>query len=285
MLGSYTAIQAADAGWDVYATYAGHAVDLPGCRTLELDLTDPAEVSEAVESIRPDVIVHTAAEAKPDVCEEHKRRAFDTNVRGAYNLLRAAECVRAHFVHISTDLVFNGEHSPYSEGDRLSPPNYYALTKAAAETAVYSADTGAAIVRTSIIYGPRMFPHLNSFSDKIVESLSAGKSMTAFTDQRRCPIPAWNLADVLLEIAERRLTGIFHAVCPESSSRYEFAVKVAEAFGLDASLIIPATMDQVPSVAHRPETLILDTTATRSCLTTRLLGFEEGIGELRSKVA
>lgn len=280
MLGSYVATQAAAAGWDVTATYGSHAVELSGVRMVQLDLSDPWGL---IGSLHPDVIIHTAAQAKPDVCEQHKRLAWDTNAVGTDNLLRAAECVRAHFVHVSTDLVFSGEHNPYSEGDRLSPPNYYALTKAAAEAAVLASETSAAIVRTSIIYGPRMFPHLNSFSDKIVESLSAGKPMAAFTDQRRCPIPAWNLADVLLEIAERRLAGVFHAVCPESSTRYEFALEVAEAFGLDASLIQPATMDQVPSAAYRPATLVLDTAHTQSCLNTRLLGFEEGITALTGR--
>lgn len=284
MLGSYTATKAA-AGWDVTATYSGNAVDLPGVRVERLDISDAARVSEAVGRVRPDVIIHTAAQAKPDVCEENKRLAWDTNVVGTDNLARAAECVCAHFVHVSTDLVFSGEHSPYSEDDPLSPPNYYGLTKAAAEAAVLASEIDIAIVRTSIIYGPRMFPNLNSFSDRIVESLRAGKPMTAFTDQRRCPIPAWNLAEVLLEIAERRLTGVFHAACPESSTRYEFAVKVAATFGLDASLIVPATMDLAPSPAYRPNILILDTSATQARLSTRLLGSEEGIGELRSKVA
>jgi dTDP-4-dehydrorhamnose reductase len=277
MLGSYTATRAAAAGWDVTATYFGNAVELPGCLTVHLDLADPWD---AVGSICPDVIIHTAAQVKPDVCEEQKRLAFDTNVVGTDNLLRAAECVHAHFIHVSTDLVFSGEKNSYSEGDLLTPPNYYGLTKAAAEAAVLASETETAIVRTSIIYGPRMLPHLNSFSDKIIESLRAGKPMTAFTDQRRCPIPAWNLADVLLEIAERRLTGIFHAVCPESSTRYEFALKVAEAFGLDTSLIRPATMDQVPAAAHRPHDLILDTSTTQARLSTRLQGFEEGITAL-----
>lgn len=277
MLGSYVATQAAAAGWDVSATYGSNVVELPGARMVHLGLSDSRDL---VSGLCPDVIIHTAAQAKPDVCEEHKRLAWDTNVVGTDSMLRAAESVGAHFVHVSTDLVFSGEHSPCFEGDRLSPPNYYGLTKAAAEAAVLASETSAGIVRTSIIYGPRMFPNLNSFTDKIIESLRAGKPMTAFTDQRRCPIPAWNLADVLLEIAERRLTGIFHAVCPESSTRYEFALKVAEAFGLDTSLIVPATMDQVPSAAYRPATLILDTTSTQSRLSTRLLGFEEGITAL-----
>jgi dTDP-4-dehydrorhamnose reductase len=117
----------------------------------------------------------------------------------------------------------------------------------------------------------------------VIDTLRAGREMKAFADQYRAPIPAWNLADVLLEIAEKRLTGIFHAVCPEPTSRYQFARKVAEVFGLDAGLIVPIYMDEVEAIAPRPKVLILDTASTQRALGTRLLGFEEGIAGLRDR--
>ena len=284
MLGSYTAVQAAEAGWETRASCHAHPVSLPGCEMVKLDLADHMQVSKAVRKINPQVIVHTAAQSKPDVCEQDHDNAILANQLSTCNIAKAAEEVGAHLVYISTDLVFPGSDHAYKEENQPVPPNYYGMTKLAGERAVMDSSGGWAVVRTSIIYGPRMFPHLNSFSDKVIGSLRSGKSMTAFTDQRRCPIPAWNLADVLLEIADRRLTGIFHAVCPESSTRYEFAVKVAETFGLDASFIQPVTMDQVPSAgAFRPKTLILDTTSTQARLNTRLLGFEEGIRGLLNR--
>ena len=281
MLGSYVAAQAVERGWKTWATYSGHPVELPGVRMIPLDIQDAAEVAKAVRDIEPEVIIHTAALVKPDECEQHKDTAFAINTLGTVNVISAAEQAGAHLVHVSTDLVFNGERNPYKTDDIPGPVNYYALTKVAAETAIYASRLNWAIVRTSIIYGPRKFPFLESFSDKVIESLRAGKTMSAFTDQRRSPIPAWNLADACLEIAERRLTGIYHAVCPESSTRYEFARKVAEVFGLDADLIKPMSMDEVETLARRPKTLILDTSSISEALNTRLLGFEEGIASLR----
>lgn len=284
MLGSYVAEQAAASGWETWASYSTHPVALEGCRMIQLDLADAAQVSQAIEDIRPDVIIHTAGRVKPDFCEQHKRAAFESNVIGTHNIVRGADKAGAHLVHISTDVVFDGERNPYREGDSPSAPNYYALTKAAGEAAVLAAHTDWAVVRTSVIYGPSKFPHLNSFSDEVIESLRAGKPFMAFTDQRRCPIPVWNLADVLLEIAERRLTGVYHGVCPESSTRYEFARKIAEVFGYDHKLIKPITMDGVDAIARRPKTLVLDVTATARTLHTPLLGFEEGIHELRQRM-
>ena len=277
MLGSYAATQAAEKGWETWATYSGHPVELPGVRMIPLDIRDAAEVAKAVHDIKPDAIIHTAALVKPDECEQHKDTAFAINTLGTVHVISAAEQAGARLVHVSTDLVFNGERNPYKTDDIPGPVNYYARTKVAAETAIYASHLDWAIARTSIIYGPRVFPHLNSFSDKVIETLRAGKTINAYTDQRRCPIPAWNLADVLLEIAERGLTGVFHAVCPESSTRYEFAVNVAEVFGLDRALIVPKTMDEIPTLARRPRSLILDTLSTQQALNTRLFGFEEGI--------
>ena len=284
MLGSYAAVRAAEKGWETWATYHSHPVELPGVQMMELDLADERQVLRAVRKIKPQVIIHTAAQSKPDLCEQDHREADLANTQSTQNVVSAAEAVGAHIVYVSTDLIFPGGDHAFKVDDQPLPQNYYGMTKLAGESAVREAKTGWAIVRTSIIYGPRKFPHLNSFSDRVIEVLRAGESITAFTDQTRCPIPAWNLADVCLEIAERRLTGIFHAVCPQPSTRYEFAVKVAGVFGLNARLIQPTTMDDVPAVAFRPKTLILDTSSTARALNTPLLGFEEGILALKRRI-
>ena len=284
MLGSYAAGQAAEKGWETWATYHSHPVELPGVQMMKLDLTDLRRVSKAVRQIQPQVIVHTAAQSKPDWCMQYPREAECANILATCNLVRAAEEVGARFVYVSTDLVFRGGDHAYKSDDQPLPPNYYGMTKLAGESAVAESAVPWAIVRTSVIYGPRKFPHLNSFSDRVIESLRAGKTITAFTDQTRCPIPAWNLADVCLEIAERGLTGIFHAVCPEPSTRYDFAVKVAEVFGLDERLIVPTSMADIPAVAFRPERLVLATASTSKALKTHLLGFQEGIMGMKERM-
>lgn len=283
MLGSWTAAKSVELGWETWATYAAHPVEIPGCRMLRVDITDSEQVRNAVGSVGPDAVIHCAAQVRPDVCEIHKSEAFASNVTGTVNVKAACEEVGCHLIFVSTDLVFSGEHNPYSEVDLLSPPNYYGLTKVAGETAVYTADTSWAIARTSTIYGPRMFPHLNSYSDKVIEALQAGRKVPSFTDQRRCAVLVWNVADVLLEIAGRRLSGIFHAVAPDSCTRYEFALKIAEVFGLDPEFIDACSQYSVEAAAYRPETIILDTTSTAEALNTRLIGWEEGIQELFSR--
>jgi dTDP-4-dehydrorhamnose reductase len=280
MLGSHVAVQAIEQGWEVIATYSTHEVEILGCTLVRADIRSLPEIMRVVEAFKPEVLIHTAANAKPDLCEQHKGEAFASNVLGTQNVIAAAESVSAHLVHISTDLVFDGTRNPYQPAATPSPANYYGMTKLASETAILGSRLTWAIVRTSVIYGPRKFPNLESPSDKLLVALTAGKPFRAYVDQYRPAIPVWNLADALLEIGDRHLTGVFHVVSPELSSRFQFAQRVAQVLGLDASLIEPMYMDTTPTIAHRPKLLALDTISTTQALRTHLLTLEDGIHEL-----
>lgn len=284
MLGSYVCAQAVETGWETFATYSNHEVEIPGCRMARLEVRDPEQTVRVLGDIHPDVVIHTVAIVRPDICEVRTRDSFDVNVIGTYNALAAAEKIGAHFVQVSTDLVFSGERNPFQEDDPPSPVNYYGLTKACAEAAVRAAQIPSAIVRTSTIYGPRKFGHLESYSDRVVEGLRARQMVPAFVDQYRQCIPVWNVADVLLEIAERRLTGIYHAVSPDVTTRHQLAVRIAEELSLDIACINPISMSEVNAIARRPKLLVIDTANTSRALNTRLLTFEEGVRELKCRM-
>jgi dTDP-4-dehydrorhamnose reductase len=284
MLGSYIAVRAAELGWETWATYTNHGIELEGCNTIRLDIRKAGDVIETFSSVKPDVVIHTAALVRPDLCEERKAEAFSVNVLGTHNVVSAVALLNAHLVHISTDTIFDGERGVIAPNSFPCPINFYGATKAAAEAAVLASEVSWAIVRTSIIYGPRMFPWLDSFSDKIIETLRAGKTFGAFIDQYRQPIPVWNLAEAIIEIASRRLSGIYHIACPEVSSRFQFARKVAEVFSLNPELVEPLYMDEVHTLARRPKILVLDTTKTQHVLETPLLSFEQGIYQLLARM-
>ena len=136
MLGSYTAVLAAERGWETWATCHSHPVELPDVRMMTLDLADTRRVTKAVKQIQPQVIIHTAAQSKPDICEQNRREAHLANTLSASNIVRAAEAVGARIVYVSTDLVFQGGARAYKPDDQTLPPNYYGMTKLAGEEAV-----------------------------------------------------------------------------------------------------------------------------------------------------
>jgi CDP-paratose 2-epimerase len=74
----------------------------------ELDVRDRAGVLRFVEEIRPDAIVHTAAQPSHDLAASVPFDDFDTNAIGTLNFLEATHrfAPEAPFVHMSTNKVY-----------------------------------------------------------------------------------------------------------------------------------------------------------------------------------
>ena len=90
---------------------------IPGYTHHELDIRDRQGLQDLLASIRPDAIVHTAAQPSHDRAAAIPFDDFDTNAVGTINLLEAARrsCPESPFAHMSTNKVY---------GDR---PNLIAL--------------------------------------------------------------------------------------------------------------------------------------------------------------
>ena len=93
--------------------------DLKGFVHHELDIRDRQGVIDLIAKVKPDAIVHTAAQPSHDRAAAIPFDDFDTNAVGTLNMLEAARraCPEAPFVHMSTNKVY---------GDR---PNTIALTE------------------------------------------------------------------------------------------------------------------------------------------------------------
>lgn len=113
--------------WEVYGTYFSHALELAGVTLVKVDLTDFQALKQLFFDLQPAAVIHTAAQAKPNFCQEHPDESYPINVTASINIARLC-CNRAiPCVFTSTDLVFNGLNPPYRESDRVSPISYYGL--------------------------------------------------------------------------------------------------------------------------------------------------------------
>ena len=81
---------------------------LPGFVHHELDIRNRAGVLDLLKTIRPDVIVHTAAQPSHDRAAAIPFDDFDTNAVGTLNFLEAARqfCPESPFIHMSTNKVY-----------------------------------------------------------------------------------------------------------------------------------------------------------------------------------
>lgn len=278
LLGSATAALFKDY-YRTFITYTDNKVFIEGCEAYRLDITNKEEVFKVIGAIQPDFIMHTAALVGVGICENNKELAYDINVNGTRHIAEAADKFNSRIAHISTDYVFDGKKGMYKETDKPNPLNYYAKTKLEAEKLI---NKNHAIIRTSI-YGWNVIKERKNFATFILEGLENSKKINIFEDQYNTLILANNLAEALKEIVDKNKKGIYNIGGSERQSKYEFALKLADVFELNKSLINPITIDDAEDKAQRPPDISLDSTKAKKELNVKLLNIEEGL-ELMKKL-
>jgi dTDP-4-dehydrorhamnose reductase len=275
-------VQAAQGRGEVIGTYWEHPVSLPGVDLYRMDLTNLVEVAQFVRKVRPHLIIHAAALANLDTCETQKDLAWRTNVDAARMMAAVAREVRSRLIHISTDMVFDGEHGNYNEEDIPEPISYYGYSKRAAEEDVLHAYPEALVVRVALLYG---FPIAggNGFSAEIYHRLRAGQRVKVFANQFRTPLFAGNAAVAILELGNMRYNGILHLAGSQRVSRAEFAQELARQMGANPRLLEEISMHEVTWLVPRPKDVSLDIKRAGEILKTPLLDCNEGIKRMLAK--
>ncbi|VVC36206.1 Hypothetical protein CINCED_3A007342 [Cinara cedri] len=120
----------------------------------KLNLLEKDAVTNLLNSVRPDVIVHCAAERFPDKVESDPQAAYDLNVGVSTHLANVANKLNVPLLYISTDYVFNGDNSPYKETDEPTPINEYGRLKLLGEKSILDANLENIILRIPVLYGP-----------------------------------------------------------------------------------------------------------------------------------
>jgi dTDP-4-dehydrorhamnose reductase len=217
-----------------------------------LDISNKKEVDTLFTSIKPDVVINTAAMTNVDQCHQDREGCWKVNVDAVKNLVTACEQEKIHFIQLSTDFVFAGSHGPLDENEKTGPVNFYGESKLAAEEIVQRCKTTWSIIRTVLVYG---ITHDMSRSNIVLwvkNNLEQGKSINVVNDQWRTPTLAEDLAMGCYLVAKKKATGIFHISGKDFYSPYEIALKTAGFFHLDAALIKPIDSASLNQEARRP---------------------------------
>lgn len=224
---------------------------------MRLDLTQPGVIEKVVDDVHPDIIINCVALTDVDHCEQIPEDALRVNAALPEMLARESTRHKIKLVQISTDAVFDGKRGGYREGDPVSPPNVYAKTKHAGEAAVLNSDNQALVCRVNF-YGWSISGR-RSLAEWFFNKLTLDEPVKGFTDAIFSPLLATDLAGILLALIERDSRGLFHVVNPESISKYDFGVALAEQFGFNKSLITPTSIQNAGLAAVRSPNLNLDT--------------------------
>jgi dTDP-4-dehydrorhamnose reductase len=264
-LGRSLAAAGGAAGWEVHGTYFSHPAPMASGRAHPLDLRQPAEVERLLEALQPDAVVHTACSNRDDTNLQSIEPA-------ARHVALACRELAVRLVHVSTDIVFDGEHAPYADDSPLSPITPYGRAKAEAEAAIGATDPEAVIVRPSLIWS---LEPLDRQLDWLVEAVRLGTRVTLFTDEVRCPVHLPDLVNALLELAERPdLSGPINFGGAQAINRWEFGLRLLEELGLPRGPnVMPGTVAESRLVRARDLTLCGDRAAR--LLTSKLRGVDE----------
>jgi dTDP-4-dehydrorhamnose reductase len=243
-------------GRDCQTILAQHdliATDLP-----EFDAADAAQVRDRVAAARPDVILNCAAFTRVDDCETQRELAFRANAEAPRLLAAAARLIGAHFIHISTDYVFDGARpvpEPYLESDATGPVSAYGASKLAGEQAVLASGARCAILRTAWLYGL----HGGNFPKTMLRLVLAQpeRERKVIAEQFGSPTWSWRQAEQIAAVIGAGAEGIFHATAEGHTTWFGFAEEFLTALGVPHRLA-PCGVSDYPTPARRPVNSILE---------------------------
>jgi len=247
-------------------------------RILQLDASQPEALTQLSLEIWPDVIVNCAAVSDPAAVDANPKLAEKINVALPRLLSQLSAHLGARLLHVSTDRVFDGRaEQPYRSTDMPAPTNLYGQTKLMAEREVLEHNPEDPVVlRIPILMGNSPGGQ-RSVHEKLLAAIHAGQRPKLYCDEIRQPCAASNVAEVLLELSERRdLHGIFHWAGSETLSRFEMGQRILKHFGLP--------LDAVQSVCceddSRPANLTFNLHPIVSKLKTKPVDFAAQLEEL-----
>ncbi len=250
------------------------------CRTAEVDITDRRKVQTLLKEFAPDIVINLAALTDVDGCERSPVLAEKVNVGGVENIL---DCFQGLFIHISTDYVFDGKEGPYAEDAETNPINVYGRTKLQSEEIVQSRSADWVIIRTNVVFDYNRRTRA-SFVKWVVDSLRAGKPIRVVDDQWNNPTWTVALAEIMHEMINGGVRGLYHYGGADYLHRLEFANRIADVFHLDRRLITPISTGELNQLAPRPLKCGLKTSKIERKLNVACIPIDTSLKAIYSKL-
>ena len=247
-----------------------------------LSLTDDDRLTRVLLDEWPDAIVNCSAISSPDTVNQSPRESHLINVEATTRLAEIATHLGARFIHVSTDMVFDGTQSPYRSTDMPNPLSEYGRQKLESEKRILAtSDENLVVLRITLLNGNspggKRSPH-----ERILDGLATGSSPTLFDDEIRQPSSAENVAEAMVELMERpNLNGLFHWAGSEEVSRYELGLRILDRFGFSPERIHRGSLaEAAKELGDRPAHLTFELNPLAGKLKTTPASIEEQLSDL-----
>lgn len=246
---------------------------------IQCDITDKDSLVTALNGIKPDFIIHTAAYTDVDGCELNSEKAFAVNAQGTGNVVQVAEEFGATLIYISTDYVFDGKKDkPYIETDTCNPINIYGQSKLEGERIVQNRLERYYILRTSWLFGPKG----KNFVTAVLQKVKENEALQVVNDQVGSPTYTIDLARAIkalfstLSSRSPDIYGIYHISNSGSCSWYEFARQILSLKQLKTQ-VLPVSSKESNRPARRPRMSLLDNSKLMSAFNLKLRPWQEAL--------
>jgi len=283
LLGNAYAEAAVRRGHSVTALYNSRKPAVRGVeKCIQMDARESESVTALILDWWPDVIVNCAAVSSPSQVDAHPKIAEKINVGLPRLLSQLSTHLGSRLLHVSTDMVFDGYSTePYRSTDMPSPRTLYGQTKLMAEREILEHNAeDPVILRIPILMGNSPSGK-RSVHEKLLAALDRGETPAFYQDEIRQPCSATNVAEVLLELSERRdLSGIFHWAGTEVLSRYQMAQQILYHFNRSSDCIRPVNAETHRLSTNHAGKLALNLHPIQHKLKTSPTTFQEQLDEL-----
>eukprot|EP00026_Physarum_polycephalum_P013498 Phypoly_transcript_13909.p1 GENE.Phypoly_transcript_13909~~Phypoly_transcript_13909.p1 ORF type:complete len:299 (+),score=55.31 Phypoly_transcript_13909:71-967(+) len=251
----------------------------PAQRIVACDLLDAGALQKVVEDFQPFVIIHCAAERRPDICANKPDVARVLNVEVTERIAKIAQVLDCWLLYISTDYVFDGKNPPYFPNSDPNPLSIYGKTKLEGEQVIAKTLMNAGILRVPLLYGP--VDNLDECGVTVLlKNILDGKPMEIDNWQIRYPTHVDDVAAACRKLCERKTKfcgfgGTWHFSAEEAFTKYTIVKLLGEVISRDTSHITGNT--NPPSGDPRPHDCKLDTTAMQLMGFVKLRNFRESL--------
>ncbi len=264
--------------WEVHGVgRTDPPADTQGIHYHRLDLLEKKNVQELFAEIRPDAVVHAAAIADIDFCQQNQDIAFKINVESTNILSNLCGDIGSKFVFCSTDNVFDGRTGFYSETDDLNPVNFYGETKVLSEQIVNGFNARGVVARLALVIGLPVMGRGNSFLSGAIEKWKDGRTGEYPENEIRTPIDVVTLGKALVELAGNDIFGTIHLAGNTRLNRCQMAQDIAGELGYSTELIQSVNSNAIDGRAARPDDASLKNLKARRLLETPMLSLSEGL--------
>ena len=226
---------------------------------IKLDITNKNDVSETIEKINPDAVIHCAAWTAVDAAEDegNQPKVFAINRDGTRSIAEACKAADCKMIYISTDYVFDGQgERPWQPDDKnYAPLCVYGKSKLEGELAVSEILDKYYIVRIAWAFG-------KNGKNFVKTMLNVGKKypeVRVVNDQIGTPTYTFDLARLLVDMAETDKYGYYHATNDGGYiSWYDFTCEIFRQAGYSTKVTPVTTAEYGLSKAKRPFNSRLD---------------------------